>query len=90
MCPTNNADYAGDVWDVQPTPKDHVLRTTKNLLSGGNGMVPHYSGTTLNAQVCYAKGVRNILKNYLQTSPRSLRISLLVSVDMKAKPVTIL
>ena len=58
--------YAGDVWDVQPAPKDHVWRTTKNPLGGGNGMVPHYSGTTLDAQARYAKGVKSILDNYLQ------------------------
>jgi formate dehydrogenase len=37
--------YAGDVWNVQPAPKDHVWRTAKNPLGGGNGMVPHYSGS---------------------------------------------
>jgi formate dehydrogenase len=36
--------YAGDVWNVQPAPKDHPWRTVKNPLGGGNGMVPHYSG----------------------------------------------
>ncbi|CAA7270731.1 unnamed protein product [Cyclocybe aegerita] len=41
--------YAGDVWNVQPAPKDHIWRTMKNPLGGGNGMVPHYSGTTLDA-----------------------------------------
>lgn len=58
--------YAGDVWDVQPAPKDHIWRTTKNPLGGGNGMVPHYSGTTLDAQTRYANGVKSILDNYLQ------------------------
>lgn len=56
--------YAGDVWNVQPAPKDHVWRTAKNPLGGGNGMVPHYSGTTLDAQARYANGVRSILANY--------------------------
>lgn len=37
----------------------------KNPLGGGNGMVPHYSGTTLDAQARYAKGAREILENYL-------------------------
>lgn len=36
----------------------------KNINGGGNGMVPHYSGTTLDAQARYAVGVRNILENY--------------------------
>ncbi|KAG1767028.1 hypothetical protein EV702DRAFT_1050484 [Suillus placidus] len=57
--------YAGDVWNVQPAPKDHVLRTAKNVLGGGNGMVPHYSGTTLDAQARYANGTKNIIENYL-------------------------
>jgi formate dehydrogenase len=59
------AGYSGDVWDVQPAPRDHVLRTAKNPLGGGNGMVPHYSGTTLDAQARYANGTRSILENYL-------------------------
>ena len=58
--------YAGDVWDVQPTPKDHIWRTMKNVHGGGNGMVPHYSGTTLDAQARYANGVKSILENYFQ------------------------
>jgi len=62
--------YAGDVWNVQPAPKDHVWRTMKNPLGGGNGMVPHYSGTTLDAQKRYAKGTREILENYLNNKPQ--------------------
>lgn len=58
--------YSGDVWDVQPAPKDHVWRTAKNPLGGGNGMVPHYSGTTLDAQERYANGTKDILENYLK------------------------
>jgi formate dehydrogenase len=57
--------YAGDVWNVQPAPRDHSWRTMKNPLGGGNGMVPHYSGTTLDAQARYAAGAREILENYL-------------------------
>lgn len=30
--------YAGDVWNVQPAPKDHPWRTMLNPLGGGNGM----------------------------------------------------
>ena len=30
--------YAGDVWNVQPAPKDHPWRMMKNPLGGGNGM----------------------------------------------------
>ncbi|KAI9461910.1 NAD-dependent formate dehydrogenase [Lactarius psammicola] len=62
--------YAGDVWNVQPAPKDHVWRTAKNPLGGGNGMVPHYSGTTLDAQARYANGVRSILANYFDGKPQ--------------------
>lgn len=58
--------YAGDVWNVQPAPKDHVWRTVKNPLGGGNGMVPHYSGTTLDAQKRYADGAKKILENYIK------------------------
>ena len=29
-----------------------------------SGMVPHYSGTTLDAQKRYAEGVRDILERY--------------------------
>jgi formate dehydrogenase len=36
----------------------------KNPLGGGNGMVPHYSGTTLDAQIRYATGTKSILENY--------------------------
>ncbi|EIW81678.1 NAD-dependent formate dehydrogenase [Coniophora puteana RWD-64-598 SS2] len=62
--------YAGDVWNVQPAPKDHPWRSMKNPLGGGNGMVPHYSGTTLDAQARYASGVRSILENYFAGKPQ--------------------
>ncbi|RPD54668.1 NAD-dependent formate dehydrogenase [Lentinus tigrinus ALCF2SS1-7] len=58
--------YAGDVWNVQPAPKDHPWRYMKNPLGGGNGMTPHYSGTTLDAQARYAAGTKQILENYFQ------------------------
>lgn len=38
--------YAGDVWNQQPPPEDHPWRKMPN-----HGMTPHYSGTTLDAQV---------------------------------------
>ncbi|OWZ53683.1 formate dehydrogenase [Cryptococcus neoformans 125.91] len=56
--------YAGDVWDVQPAPKDHPWRHMANPLGGGNGMVPHYSGTTLDAQTRYAEGTKEIIRRY--------------------------
>lgn len=62
--------YSGDVWNVQPAPKDHPWRTMKNPLGGGNGMVPHYSGTTLDAQARYAAGTKSIIENYLSNKPQ--------------------
>jgi formate dehydrogenase len=62
--------YSGDVWNVQPAPRDHPWRTMKNPLGGGNGMVPHYSGTTLDAQIRYANGVKSILDNYFSNRPQ--------------------
>ena len=63
--------YAGDVWNVQPAPKDHPWRYMKNPLGGGNGMVPHYSGTTLDAQKRYADGTKDILENYFNNKPQT-------------------
>nr|6T92_AAA Chain AAA, Formate dehydrogenase [Thermochaetoides thermophila DSM 1495]6T92_BBB Chain BBB, Formate dehydrogenase [Thermochaetoides thermophila DSM 1495]6T92_CCC Chain CCC, Formate dehydrogenase [Thermochaetoides thermophila DSM 1495]6T92_DDD Chain DDD, Formate dehydrogenase [Thermochaetoides thermophila DSM 1495]6T94_AAA Chain AAA, Formate dehydrogenase [Thermochaetoides thermophila]6T94_BBB Chain BBB, Formate dehydrogenase [Thermochaetoides thermophila]6T94_CCC Chain CCC, Formate dehydro len=57
--------YGGDVWFPQPAPADHVLRTAKNPFGGGNAMVPHMSGTSLDAQKRYAEGVKRILDSYL-------------------------
>ncbi|CAK5270640.1 unnamed protein product [Mycena citricolor] len=57
--------YSGDVWDVQPAPQDHLWRTMKSPLGGGNAMVPHYAGSTLDAQVRYAEGTKVILANYI-------------------------
>lgn len=62
--------YSGDVWNVQPAPVDHPWRTMKNPLGGGNGMVPHYSGTTLDAQIRYSAGVKQILEHYLGGKPQ--------------------
>jgi len=57
--------YGGDVWFPQPAPKDHPLRTAqyKNW-GGGNAMVPHMSGTSLDAQARYAEGTKKILDSY--------------------------
>lgn len=62
--------YAGDVWNVQPAPKGHPWRYVKNPLGGGNGMVPHYSGTTLDAQQRYASGTKQILENFFNKKPQ--------------------
>ncbi|KAL9098057.1 MAG: hypothetical protein Q9163_006206 [Psora crenata] len=56
--------YGGDVWYPQPAPKDHPLRYAKNPFGGGNAMVPHMSGTSLDAQKRYAEGTKNILDSY--------------------------
>ncbi|KAL7004341.1 formate dehydrogenase (NAD+) [Cystobasidiomycetes sp. EMM_F5] len=61
------AGYAGDVWNHQPAPKDHPWRSMfykNDQTQGGNGMVPHYSGTTLDAQKRYADGVKDILDRF--------------------------
>ncbi|EQL03179.1 formate dehydrogenase [Ophiocordyceps sinensis CO18] len=59
------AGYGGDVWFPQPAPRDHPLRTAKNPMGGGNAMVPHMSGTSIDAQERYALGVKSILTSYL-------------------------
>ncbi|KAJ6438353.1 formate dehydrogenase [Purpureocillium lavendulum] len=59
------AGYGGDVWFPQPAPRDHPLRTAKNPFGGGNAMVPHMSGTSLDAQKRYANGTKAILESYL-------------------------
>jgi hypothetical protein len=45
--------YGGDVWFPQPAPSDHPLRTAANPWGGGNAMVPHMSGTSIDAQKVY-------------------------------------
>jgi len=55
------AGYAGDVWDVQPAPPDHPWRTMPN-----HAMTPHVSGTALEPQRRYAKGVRECLEAYFK------------------------
>jgi formate dehydrogenase len=56
--------YAGDVWFPQPAPKDHPWRHMPN-----HAMVPHYSGTTLEAQRRYADGIRDCLISFLNGRP---------------------
>lgn len=58
------AGYAGDVWYPQPAPKDHPWRHMPN-----HAMVPHYSGTTLEAQNRYAKGIKNCLSRFFENRP---------------------
>ncbi|GAB5591169.1 formate dehydrogenase (NAD+) [Umbelopsis nana] len=58
------AGYAGDVWNPQPAPKDHPWRYMLH-----NGMTPHYSGTSLDAQARYAQGTKEILEAYFTNKP---------------------
>lgn len=57
--------YGGDVWFPQPAPADHPWRSMTNKYGAGNAMVPHMSGTSLDAQQRYAAGTKNILQSYL-------------------------
>ncbi|KAF3025902.1 formate dehydrogenase (NAD+) [Neopestalotiopsis sp. 37M] len=59
--------YGGDVWFPQPAPADHPFRTMQNPFGDGSGnaMVPHMSGTSLDAQKRYADGTKAILDSYL-------------------------
>ncbi|KAL0027663.1 hypothetical protein WJX79_006438 [Trebouxia sp. C0005] len=56
--------YAGDVWYPQPAPKDHPWRTMKN-----HAMTPHYSGNTLDAQMRYAAGTKDVLDRFFNNKP---------------------
>lgn len=56
--------YGGDVWFPQPAPKDHPLRYVTGPMGGGNAMTPHMSGTSIDAQIRYAKGTQEILDSY--------------------------
>ncbi|KAI7731168.1 hypothetical protein M8C21_006576, partial [Ambrosia artemisiifolia] len=53
--------YSGDVWYPQPAPKDHPWRYMPN-----QAMTPHISGTTIDAQLRYAAGVKDMLDNYFK------------------------
>ncbi|GJN91410.1 hypothetical protein Rhopal_004431-T1 [Rhodotorula paludigena] len=62
----------GDVWYPQPAPANHPWRKALNPFSGGgNGMTPHYSGTTLDAQKRYADGAIKILDNWRNGKPQT-------------------
>jgi formate dehydrogenase len=64
--------YGGDVWFPQPAPKDHPWRKMSYKgQGGGNAMVPHMSGTTLDAQARYAAGVKDILERYFNGTPQN-------------------
>ncbi|KAL2240513.1 UNVERIFIED_CONTAM: Formate dehydrogenase, mitochondrial [Sesamum indicum] len=55
------AGYSGDVWYPQPAPKDHPWRYMPN-----QAMTPHISGTTIDAQLRYAAGVKDMLDRYFK------------------------
>ncbi|KAF5185994.1 Glyoxylate/hydroxypyruvate reductase B [Thalictrum thalictroides] len=55
------AGYSGDVWFPQPAPKDHPWRYMPN-----QAMTPHISGTTIDAQLRYAAGVKDMLDRYFK------------------------
>lgn len=55
------AGYSGDVWYPQPAPKDHPWRYMPN-----QAMTPHISGTTIDAQLRYAAGVKDMLERYFK------------------------
>ncbi|KAK3183553.1 hypothetical protein Dsin_030839 [Dipteronia sinensis] len=55
------AGYSGDVWYPQPAPKDHPWRYMPN-----HAMTPHISGTTIDAQLRYAAGVKDMLERYFK------------------------
>ncbi|AIF84253.1 D-isomer specific 2-hydroxyacid dehydrogenase family protein [Candidatus Nitrososphaera evergladensis SR1] len=58
------AGYAGDVWYPEPAPRDHPWRRMPN-----QAMVPHYSGTTLEAQRRYADGTKDCLVRFFGGRP---------------------
>ncbi|KAH9330979.1 hypothetical protein KI387_003087 [Taxus chinensis] len=53
--------YSGDVWFPQPAPKDHPWRSMPN-----HAMTPHISGTTIDGQIRYAAGVKDMLDKYFK------------------------
>ncbi|KAI4346987.1 hypothetical protein L6164_007843 [Bauhinia variegata] len=55
------AGYSGDVWYPQPAPKDHPWRYMPN-----HAMTPHISGTTIDAQLRYAAGTKDMLERYFK------------------------
>ena len=63
--------YGGDVWYPQPAPKDHPWRSMRNPFGFGNNMVPHMSGTSIDAQKRYADGTKTIIDNFLHGKPQN-------------------
>lgn len=71
--------YGGDVTDQQPPPKDHPFYSMNANHDGipykhgkaGVALVPHMSGTSIDAQARYASGVKEILDNYFKGKPQT-------------------
>jgi len=57
----------------------------KNPLGGGNGMVAHYSGTTLDAQARYAAGTRDILERYFKGQEQEAQHVIVTNGDYATK-----
>ncbi|EOA38175.1 hypothetical protein CARUB_v10009651mg, partial [Capsella rubella] len=53
--------YSGDVWDPQLAPKDHPWCYMPN-----QAMTSHISGTTIDAQLRYAAGTKDMLERYFK------------------------
>ncbi|GAB2284195.1 formate dehydrogenase (NAD+) [Dionaea muscipula] len=53
--------YGGDVWNPQPAPKDHPWRHMPH-----HAMTPHISGTTIDGQLRYAAGTKDMLDRYFK------------------------
>ncbi|PKI82897.1 formate dehydrogenase [Malassezia vespertilionis] len=66
--------YGGDVSYPQPAPAEYPWRTMVNTWNpkegGGNAMTPHISGTSLDAQLRYAAGTKQILDNIWSGRPQ--------------------
>lgn len=62
--------YGGDVWNKQPAPENHPWRKMEGPQGRGNAMVPHYSGTTLDAQARYAAGTISIIEKFYNNKPQ--------------------
>jgi len=57
----------------------------KNPLGGGNGMVAHYSGTTLDAQARYAAGAKDILSRWLEGKEQDPQNLIVIDGDYATK-----
>ncbi|KAI4375329.1 hypothetical protein MLD38_013212 [Melastoma candidum] len=53
--------YSGDVWNPQPAPKDHPWRYMPN-----HAMTPHTSGTTIDGQLRYAAGTKDMPNRFFK------------------------